>query len=249
MAKLVNYNGFVAPFDPEMEYYNEEEYSNEIIKPGLREFSLFMRSFSKTSFREQLALFLMEDGELQPLSTLLKIQTDENEDENPDSPDTPDPNPPSNPDVPDVPDVPDEPSVDDQIVDNNWPIEWTQRGVANNKVYGSVMMRLQRISDLIGYDYANIKCAVSILPDSGGEAVLTTRTLSVIKEFELGKEILVEGYYDNVRYWIGLIVIEKTGTYGDTEFDKTGTYFDFLDDGMTHLQFSNADVKFTLTQG
>lgn len=130
-------------------------------------------------------------------------------------------------------------------LDNEWPIEWTLRGTANNKEYTQSMMRLRRISDAVIYDYEKAAVAVTVLPDSGGEVVFTTRNIGAT-EWELGVLITIQCTYNGSSYFLVLLVAEKAGTSGIVEFDK-GTYYAFMDGSYQSITFSNADVRFEMT--
>ena len=131
-------------------------------------------------------------------------------------------------------------------LDSEWPIEWTLRGTINNKAYiQGNMMAMRRISDAVDYDYEKAAVAVTVLPDSGGEAVFTTKNIGVT-DWELGVLIYIQCTYNGSSYILGLSVVKEAGTAGMVEFDK-GTYYAFMDSSFQNIQFSNADVRFEMT--
>ena len=132
------------------------------------------------------------------------------------------------------------------VLDNEWPIEWTSRGTADNKAYiQGDMMSMRRVSDAVDFDYENAAVVVTALPDSGGEVTFTTRNIGT-STWDLGVLIHIQCTYGGNTYWVILSVAERAGTFGSVEFDK-GTYYAFLDNSMQNIQFSDADLQFKLT--
>ena len=131
------------------------------------------------------------------------------------------------------------------ILDNEWPIEWTMRGTADNKAYIQGIMNMRKISDAVYFDYAKAAVAVTAMPDSGGEVVFTTKNIGVT-DWELGVLIYIQCTYNGTTYVLGLSVVEKPGTFGNVEFEK-GTYYAFMDSSYQSIQFSDADVRFKMT--
>lgn len=137
------------------------------------------------------------------------------------------------------------PTVED-VLDNEWPIEWSLRSTANNKTYIQGNMSMRKISDAVDFDYAKAALTVTAIMDSGGEVVFTTKNIGVT-EWELGVLIYIQCTYNGTTYVLGLSVVKKDGTFGNVEFEK-GTYYAFMDSSYQSVMFSDADVRFEMAK-
>lgn len=131
------------------------------------------------------------------------------------------------------------------VLDNEWPISWTSRSVKNNKTYLDGTMTFRRVSDAVGYDYANAAAAVTMVGD-GFTETFTAKHIGVT-DTSLGKLIYIRCTLSGTIFILALLVIETPGFEGAVEFDKTGTYYAFLNSSYVNVEINNADVQFELT--